>query len=288
MSQPDEPFFHRDGERYVPTLSAQGPWATGSLHGRVLAGLLMHVVERDHLGPDFQVARMTMDLFKLTQLAPVTVTTRLARSGNRIKVLDASAAAGDVEVGRASIVMLRRAEAPPGTVWAPPEWDAPPVHTLPEPDPPIIDPFTGIRTWDMRLIQGGFDNALRKRAWVRDFIDLCDDVPLSPLVRAALVADFANPLANIGDRGLQYINADFTLSLHRDPEGEWIGVDATAHQAADGIALGECALYDGQGLFGQTIVCAVANQRREEPRAITDDGRDEGAIARDARNEAAS
>mgnify|MGYP001330806295 CR=1 FL=1 len=35
-----EPFFHRDGDRLVPTQQAKGPWKANSLHGRVIAGLL--------------------------------------------------------------------------------------------------------------------------------------------------------------------------------------------------------------------------------------------------------
>ena len=41
-----EPFFTRDGGRYVPTSVSRGPWNPKSLHGRVIAGLLGREIER--------------------------------------------------------------------------------------------------------------------------------------------------------------------------------------------------------------------------------------------------
>ena len=41
-----------------------------------------------------------------------------------------------------------------------------------------------------------------------------------------MAADFTNPLANSGDQGLEFVNADYTLYLHRLPVGEWIGASA--------------------------------------------------------------
>ena len=60
---------------------------------------------------------------------------------------------------------------------------------------------------------------------------------------------------------LCFINADITLYVTRDPVGEWIGFEVVNHQSADGVALGECRLYDTTGPVGQSIVCAVANRR---------------------------
>ena len=48
----NEPFFTRDGERFVPTQSARGPWDPKSLHGRVIIGLLGAEIERRHGEPD--------------------------------------------------------------------------------------------------------------------------------------------------------------------------------------------------------------------------------------------
>lgn len=263
---PPTTFFHRDGTTYLPTTGTRGPWDPNSLHGRVVAGLLMFEVERRHLDPAFQVSRLTVDMFRVAPMRPVTVVTSVVRDGNRIRVADASLCLEDgLEVARASVVMLRRTPAPEGEVWAPPVWDAPHPDDLPTPPPPPAQ--FGPPMWETRSITGPMTFGLgeppvQKQAWVRDTVDFVDDEPPSPLVRAAMVSDFANPFANAGTRGLNYVNADASLYLHRDPVGEWIGLEVAAHHASEGIAIGECVLYDLDGAFGRSTVCGVANQRR--------------------------
>lgn len=259
--------FHRDGAFYLPTPHTRGPWDPNSLHGRVIAGLLMYEVERLHLDPAFQVSRLTVDMFRVAPMRPVTVVTSVVRDGNRIRVADASLRLEDgMEIARASIVMLRRAPAPEGTVWSPTPWDVPHPDTLPVPPPPPAQ--FGPAAWETRSITGRMafgnqESPVQKRAWIRDHMNFVDDERPSPLVRAALVSDFANPFANSGDRGLNYVNADASLYLHRDPTGEWIGMEVNGHHAAEGIAIGECVMYDMDGAFGRSTVCAVANQRRQ-------------------------
>ena len=263
---PHGTFFHRDGDSYVPTPHTRGPWDPDSLHGRVIAGLLMHEVERLHLDPAFQVARLTVDMFRVAPMRPITVVTTIVRDGNRIRVADASLRLEDgLEIARASVVMLRRAAAPEGAVWGPPAWDVPHPDTLPLPPPPPAQ--FGPAMWETRSITGRMSPGdsgppVQKRAWIRDIVGFVEGARPSPLVRAAMVSDFANPFANSGDRGLGYVNADASLYLHRDPVGDWIGVEVAAHNASEGIAIRECVLYDLDGAFARASVCSVAYQRR--------------------------
>jgi hypothetical protein len=92
--------------------------------------------------------------------------------------------------------------------------------------------------------------------------DLVEGEPLTPFVRAALAADFASPFANAGDHGLRYINSDVTLYLHRTPVGEWIGLEVVNHQATDGVAIGECRVFDEVGAIGTASVAALAQGSR--------------------------
>ncbi|MDA0269767.1 MAG: thioesterase family protein [Chloroflexi bacterium] len=256
-----EHFFDPDGPgRYLPTPHSRGPWDPKSLHGRVLAGLIAHQVEQDHGEPDFHVARLTTDMFRVAPMAPLTVTTTLARAGNRIRVVDASIRIDDgTEIARGSVVFLRRAEQPEGEVWSPPLWEVPHPEMLPAEEP--RGPRGMVPVWETRRIEGEFGSTGRKQAWMRETMDLVRGVEPSPLVRMAQTSDFANPFANSGSAGLHFVNADATLYLHRYPAGEWIGVEVAAHHSADGIAIGEVTLYDLQGPVGRATVCAVANRR---------------------------
>jgi acyl-CoA thioesterase len=111
------------------------------------------------------------------------------------------------------------------------------------------------------ITAGGFGADKQKRTWFRDTRNLVAGEELSPLVRAALASDFTNPFANSSDQGLHFINADITMYLARLPHGEWIGFEVTGHISSEGIAVGQCTMYDTHGAIGLSSVSAVANQR---------------------------
>jgi hypothetical protein len=85
-----QPFFIPDNDTFIPTPVADGPWDTKSMHGRVIVGLLAHVIEQRHSGPEFVPARLTVDMFRLPNImTPVEVKTKLVRDGLRIRVVEA-------------------------------------------------------------------------------------------------------------------------------------------------------------------------------------------------------
>ena len=75
------------------------------------------------------------------------------------------------------------------------------------------------------------------------------------------MADVANPFANSGTNGLNYINADISLYLQRNPVGSWIGTEAFYHDAYDGVSVGTIALYDKLGRIGTSTVCGLGQVR---------------------------
>jgi hypothetical protein len=254
-----EPFFTREGAGFRPTGMSRGPWDPKSLHGRVVVGLLGREIERLIDNPAFMPARLTVDMYRLPDLSPVEVTTRIVRDGGRIKVVDAEFFSAGTSMARATCQLLRRTENPEGAVWSPPNWDAPKPADIPEPE----DRRGGMGgMWTTRPIAGGFGQPGGKRQlWMAEVRELIGGEPLTPFARAALAADFASPFANGSDKGLAYINSDATLYLHRVPSTEWIGFEVVNHQATDGVAIGECWLYDEEGPIGTSTVCALAQRR---------------------------
>lgn len=255
-------FFRREADQFVPGDIARGPWDRESLHGRVLAGLIAHRVEQEFGDPEFQVARLTVDMFRVAPFAPLTVSTRPAREGGRIRVIDAAISAGDVEVARGTVVMLRRTDEPEGRVWSPDPWQVPSPDQVPPPQvegEPRFEPM-----WETRNIAGAMGAVEQKRAWIRETRPLVEGERLTPFTRVAVACDFTNPFANSGERGLNHVNADVSLYLHRLPVDEWIGFEVTSHHSAEGVAVGECTLYDTSGAIGHSLVCAVAQRRRPD------------------------
>jgi hypothetical protein len=253
------PFLRRKGDDFVPTPDARGPWGDETMHGRVVAGLLGRTIEQEYGDREFQFSRLTVDMFRMPKMAPMQVGLASVRAGNRIRVVDGVVTQDGAEIARARGVLLRRGEAPVGNVWRAENWDVPAPGDIAEAVP--SGPPGRAPMWEMKPISGGFGQLRQKRAWLRENRELVEGEALTPFVRVAVSADFASPFANSGDQGLQYVNADITLYLHRDPVGEWIGFEVTDHMSADGVCLGECALYDEQGRLGRSLVCGVANRR---------------------------
>jgi acyl-CoA thioesterase len=228
------------------------------LNGRTLAGLVAWATERDHGDEAYQPARLTVDMFRSVPVAPLAVTTTRVRDGRRVRVVDVTLRQGDVEVSRGSVVLLRRGDPPPGEVFAAPAWHAP--------DPDVLPTLEGGPPWESRPV-GGDGRSFGRAAWVRERVPFVEGEPHTPFLRAALAADVTNLLANSGDRGLGYINADLTLYLVRPPDGEWIGCEATDHGDAAGVAFGSSSLYDRRGRIGHAALCAVADGRLVRPAA---------------------
>jgi hypothetical protein len=239
-------FFTTQGSELVPAAHAHSPWSPDMLHGRLLGGLAARAIEARYADPGLHVARLTVDLFRNSPLLPVTVETALVRQGRRIRVADATIRTAQGVIGRASAVLLRTSEHQDDQPALTQPWD----ETPPDGPPPTAQgwqpPF---ELWWL----GG------RRLWMREDRPLVDDEKLTPVVRAALAGDFASPLTAMSENGVAFINADYTLTFARMPEGELIGMEAAGRIAAAGISTGHVTLHDTTGPFGFCVVTALAN-----------------------------
>jgi hypothetical protein len=261
MAQSEElpAFFTRVGDQLAPGAHARGPWSETMLHGRLLGGLMAWAIEREHAEEDLHFARFTVDLYRNSPLIPLRIETTRVRHGRRIRVVDAAITGENGPVARASAVLLRRGGQPDGAVWSAPVWDVPGPETM------GAAPSRGWASFDMwpvgpdGKVAEGFAVGDRHRAWLRETHPLVAGEPLSPLVRVVLAADMASPIAHFGSAGLQYINADFSLNLSRLPLGDTIGIESAGHLSDEGIAVGQCVMYDTSGPIGFCATAAVAN-----------------------------
>jgi hypothetical protein len=258
------PYFTAAGEEFVPRPHARSWWAPTMLHGRLLGGLMARAVAREHGEAGLHVSRLTVDMFRNAPFGPVTVRTQQLRDGRRIRVIDATTYVGGEPVAKASAVLLRQGEQPPGHVPTTPAWDAPEPDSLPVARsryPPMAWRFTQdndpARHWSA---EGS------RRIWMRETCELVEGEPLTPLVRAALAADSASPLSHASDTGLEFINADYTLYLSRLPAGDTIGLESGGHTSALGVAVGHCTMHDTTGPIGYCMTAAVANPGVRPPR----------------------
>lgn len=266
-----EPIFRRDGYAFVPTPSAGSPWTRGALHGGPPAGLLTYAIEQHVADDGMQVARLTIDLFRAVPMERLHVRTETVRAGRRLRSVQASLFAGDLEVTRASALLLRRSNAPVGDEQHPPPpgpdghptqpgiMRRPPNEGEPRPGGYLEGFHTVIET---RWVSEPGEQPV---TWVRIPMELIEGVDTSPAMRAAALADFGNAVANhVGQpraRSLSYINTDITLYLHRDPVGEWLCLAPDHRDETEGVGLVESIWYDVRGRYGRAVQARLANPR---------------------------
>jgi hypothetical protein len=255
-------FFSTDGDAFVPAPIARGPWGQ-TISGNYLGGLLGYVLERDAGDPDFQPTRLTVDLFRPAALAPVRVETTVTRQGRRLKLVDAFVTQADTVVARASGLFLRRGEQPRDRIWTTPV-TMPPLPPTPDPVPRGLATLVWTYGKDEHSPGPGFglsawEHAGPKYIWVRDFRPLVAGAPLTPFTRAAMAGDMASSLTHYGPSGLQFINADYTLTLSRLPEGNYLGLAALTHSSHAGVATGVATIVDEYGPIGSAVATALSN-----------------------------
>jgi hypothetical protein len=255
-------FFIPDGDRFVPTRLAQGPWGQ-SLSGHVVGGMLGRTLERDYGDPELQPARLTVDLLRPAALAPLQVQTNVVREGRRLRLVDAVMTQGATVVARASGLFLRRGPQPTDEVFTTPV-TMPRMPTEPvalRDDLPMFlwaygrDPVRGSQGIGMTEWQHGGP----KYVWLRETRLLIEGEPLTPFTRAAMAGDVASSLTHWSTGGLAWINADYTLTLSRLPEGPYLGLAALSHYSEAGVATGTATMVDHRGPIGTGTATALVN-----------------------------
>jgi Thioesterase-like superfamily len=255
-------FFRADSGTLIPASFATSPWGP-VLHGRLIGGLTARAAEQARAAdPDLAVSRLTIDMFRTAALAPVTVSSREVRAGRRIAVLEVTVEQDGTAIGQGRALLLRRSEQPEGPFRPAPAWNAPTPAQLGPPE------FAAALRWTppwQSWRAGGAGSAMTDGVWIRETHPLITGEQLTPLVRLAMAADLASPVSNSSARGLSFINADYTVYLGREPEGEYIGIQPAAHISDRGVAAGQCVVHDAGGPAGFVTVAAVANRAMGSP-----------------------
>jgi hypothetical protein len=264
-------FFRSEGDTLIPQPETRGPWGQ-TMHGRMLGGLVAREAQKVmDTDSDLFCSRLTIDMFRSIGLIPLQVSSRPIREGRRIHVLEVRIASGDDVVGQGLAVLLRKSEQPPGQHRGTAAWDAPRPEAMGAPlSRPSGSGFTA--PWDSWPIAGeGADKGMRGGMWMRDRLDLVEGEKLTGLVRLGLASDLASPIANSSTEGLGFINADYTVYLSREPEGEIIGIQPVSHLSEAGIAVSQSVAHDLRGPLGFISNTALANSmdraRKENPPA---------------------
>jgi hypothetical protein len=248
----NEAFFVRDGERFVPTELTRGPWDPDAQHGGPTAALLGTAIEECERRPDVMVVRVTFEILRPIPIVPLTVSTRMLRSGKSVQVVGATLSAGGDEIVRAQAVRIRTADI-----------DVQEPETKPPARPEQGQPSrffpTGVQVgyhtaMEGSFVRGNFTELGPATAWMRMRYPLIAGEPVTPLARVLIAADSGNGVSSALDyRRWIFINPDLTVYLHRYPAGEWVCLDAETTVTRHGVGLATSTLYDLQGPIGRGL-----------------------------------
>jgi hypothetical protein len=76
------------------------------------------------------------------------------------------------------------------------------------------------------------------------------------------VADSGNGASSVLDiRKWMFINAELTVHVLREPEGEWIGLDAVTSIGPAGVGAATSTLHDQTGQIGRGAQALLIRQR---------------------------
>lgn len=231
------------GTSWHPHNLAKGPFA--GQHGGAVAGVLAGAMERRALAIDAGLAsQMTCYLMSPAAIEPVEIDVLDVRRDERTSLLRAVMMQGERQIAEATAIFIQ-----PQTISAVPQFPTGAQKQATEhfdigdlSDTPWYRDAVEIE----RDVQGWF--------WLRHKIPIVK--PMGPLSFVTSLVDWASSLTRPEWFGtndvVSFPNADLTVHLAREPQGEWLGIDGRSNWLPHGAGLTFANLYDEKGFIGRS------------------------------------
>ena len=253
--------YRVDGDRVDVSPNAAGPWDPSMQHGSAPAALVVWAAEAMPEPVPMRIARVTVDLMRPVPLAPLTLETEVLRAGRKIQLCSIRLLADGVAVVNATVLKIKtQALSLPSDVAEAPVELPSPEQSREDPAKFSNSPF--VVGMSLRAARGQFGVPGPGAIWYRVDRPLVEGFGVSQAMRAVVAADFCNGTSAALDfREWTFINADLTLSLAREPVGEWVLLDAESWIGPDGAGLAMARLADSSGYFGRAVQSLVIEKR---------------------------
>lgn len=253
-----EAIFRVDGASVVTSPHAAGPWDPNMQHGGAPSSLVVWAAERIPTATPMQIARATIDLMRPVPVAPLTIETEVLREGRKIQLCAVRLYANGVLTVGATVLKIRRQTQPlPDDIAEPPLDVASPEQSREEPQ---NSPFgLGVT---IRAARGRFGGVGPGAIWYRADRPIVEGAGISAAMRAAAASDFCNASSALDWHKWTFLNADLTVSMAREPVGDWVLLDAVTWIGPEGAGLASARLADTKGYFGRCTQMLVIEKRR--------------------------
>ncbi len=247
-------FFSQTCEnRYLPTEATIGPWSPDFQHGGPPSALLTHELRIYPSAFPLNITRVTIEILGAVPVTPCEIKVEVVRGGKRIELLRGEY----TSEGKTYLIAHAWRFIPePGVTSV--LSDSYEIHPLPEAQ--IYKSFQGVSYFpygealEWRFTKGAYDTFGPAAVWTRPRIPLIENLNIDPLEALMLMVDSANGIsAELDHRSWTFVPVDLTLGLHRQPEGEWVGMDANTVMEHDGIGQTTTIVFDSRGKVGQSV-----------------------------------
>ncbi|WP_398475075.1 thioesterase family protein [Tardiphaga sp.] len=253
--------YRIDGNHVISSPHAAGPWNPHMQHGSAPSALVTWLAEQLPTSSPMAVSRVTIDLMRPVPVAPLTYEIEVLREGRKIQLVGIRLLSNGTVVTNATVLKVRVDEQPlPADIQ-----DAP--LTVPLPDAPgLSEPkdhsSAFVSGMSIRAVHGGFLKLGPGAIWYRANRAIVEGQPISQAMRAVIASDFSNGSSSVlSFKDWMFMNADLTVSLARQPVGDWILLDSESWIGPDGSGLAASKLADKNGYFGRAVQTLVIERR---------------------------
>jgi hypothetical protein len=244
-------------EWFLPTEFARGPWDARATHGGPPTALLARAAERAL--PELALARLTVELVRPVPMAGFSIVTEIVKAGRvtgttRSVIQDRDgtprAVATGMHIARSPVPLFPATLDNSGIV-------TPRLDGAEPGDFPITrvrhDQVGFSRSVTTRYARGETPGPGATTVWMQTIPVLPGEEP-SAFQRICPLADCGNAFSRHAEPDqVQFINADLTIALHREPVGEWLGSRAVSHWQPSGVGLADALLFDDDGPVGRAL-----------------------------------
>jgi len=250
----DDAFYvRRDDGTFDATAATVGPWDAKLQHGGPPAALLATAIEAMAPRPAVRIGHFALEFLGPVPVAPMRITTEVVRPGKKIELVSATATVGDRAVLRATAWrLLTQVDRNP-----PRNFDDPPPPKPAEADPRL---FLGVPSFgygeavEWRFTSGGFHEIGPATVWSKLRVAIVRGEPVGALARALAMVDSANGIsAELDVRKFLFVPVNLTVSIDREPVGEWVGMSAQTRLASEGVGTTHARLFDEHGYLGESL-----------------------------------
>jgi acyl-coenzyme A thioesterase PaaI-like protein len=253
--------FTPDGDGFLPTEWAVGPWSADLLQGSAYGGLMVRALERHGTPAGMMLGRLSYDFWRPVTRERITTAVTVLREGRKASTLEASLLQGGRPAARCTALYLKAdpASTPPtAPVPSPPV--GPEVGRAVPPQVKAWSPFfTGV---DTRVIEGDLLKPGPAATWFNLERPLVAGEVNSSLVHAVSAADLAGGISAVVDlRKWSFVNADLGLIFWRMPRAPWILLAAETIAGDQGTGVARGILSDVTAPFGTCTLTLIFERR---------------------------